>query len=110
MEYVSFENADLHYPAFSNWCDLSTVKIKNNGRYFKYDSWHKRLQLLGKEIEVWTDEHERKEAARFVKVYSVHAPTQQWYIVNLDDLKASYGKRVATKIVNILNHCFDKVT
>jgi uncharacterized protein YjbI with pentapeptide repeats len=103
MENVSFENADLHYPAFSNWCDLSTVKIKSDGRHFKYDNWYRRLQFLGKEIESWDDERQRNEGARFVKVYTVHAPTQEWYIVNLDDLEKSYGVDVARKIIDILN-------
>jgi len=101
MLNVSFEDADLCDPAFSNWCDLSTVKIKNNGRYFKYDNWHKRLLFLGKESELWDDEHQRNEAARFVKVYSVHAPTQEWNIINLDDLEKHYGgKEVALKIID----------
>ncbi len=104
MLNVSFENADLRDPAFSNGCDLSTVKIKRNGRYFKYDDWHQRLQYLREEIEAWDDEHQRNEAARFVKVYSVHAPTQEWDIVNLDDLEKSYGgSEVAQKIINVLN-------
>jgi fluoroquinolone resistance protein len=103
MENVSFENADLHYPAFSNWCDLSTVKIKNDGKHFKYDNWYQRLQFLGKEIESWDDEHQRNRAAKFVKVYSVHAPTQEWNIVNLNDLQKPYGTDVASKIIDILD-------
>ena len=47
------------------------------------------------------DEHQRNEAARFVKVYSVHAPTQEWNIINLDDLEKHYGgKEVAIKIID----------
>lgn len=104
MLNVSFENAELHYPAFSNWCDLSTVKIKNDGRHFKYDSWCNRLQFLSKEIESWDDDDQRNQAAKFVKVYSVHAPTQEWDIVNLHDLERSFGGReIAQKIINALN-------
>jgi|CXWL01.1.fsa_nt_gi uncharacterized protein YjbI with pentapeptide repeats len=104
MDNVSFENADLRNPAFSDGCDLTTVKVKNDGRHFKFDNWLKRLQFLEKEIENWEDGHHKNEAAIFVKVYLVHAPKQDWNIINLEDLERSYGGAdVAHKIIGILN-------
>jgi len=104
MLNVSFENADLRDLTFSDGCDLSTVTLKNNGKYFRYDRWLKRLQFLGKEIAYWEDERLRNEAARFVKVSLVHAQKQDWKILSLDDLERSYGGvEVAHKIIEILN-------
>ncbi len=104
MLNVSFENADLRHLTFSNGCDLSTVKIKNNGRYLKYDDWYGRLQFLRKEIESWDNEHQKSEAAKFLTVSLVHAPTQNWEILNLDDWEEFYrGKEVPAKIIETLN-------
>ncbi|MEP6848845.1 MAG: pentapeptide repeat-containing protein [Acidobacteriota bacterium] len=106
MKNVSFENADLKNLTFSNGCDLSTVTIKNNGRYFKYDNWYKRLQFLSKEIESWDDESQRNQAAKFLKISMVHAPTQDWEILSLDDWeKFLGGTEVTRKIVVFLNSC-----
>jgi fluoroquinolone resistance protein len=104
MLNVSSENADLRNLTFSNGCDLSTVKVKNNGRYFKYDDWYQRLQFLSKEMELWDDQKQRNEAAKFLKVSMVHAATQDWEILNLDDWEDFYGGReVISKIVESLN-------
>lgn len=104
MENVSFEKADLIDLTISDGCDLSTVKLRTNGRYFKYDNWLKRLQYLKKELENWEDEYLRIQADRYVKVGLVHAQKQDWKILNLDDLERSYGgSEVARMIVGTLN-------
>lgn len=104
MENVSFENADLRDLTFSNGCDLSTVTIKKNGRYFKFDNWYKRLQFLSNEIELWDDESQRNEAEKFLKITMVHAPTQDWEILNLDDWEKYCGRQdIVQRIVNCLN-------
>lgn len=104
MLNVSFEKADLKDITFSNGCDLSTVKIKDNGRYFKYDNWYQRLQFLAQEVELWDDERQRNDVAKFLKVSMVHAPTQDWEILSLDDWEKFYGGgEVVAKIVETLN-------
>jgi len=103
MLNVSFENADLVDLTISDGCDLSTVKLKNNGRYFKYDRWLVRLQFLESEIACWENEHHKRQADKFVSVSMVHAQKQDWEILNLDDLEKHYGgKDVATKIIDSL--------
>jgi hypothetical protein len=102
MKNLSFEKADLRNPTFSDNCDLSTVKIKNNNRYYKYDNWNKRLQFLKLDIDSWEDE-DRKEAEIFFNTYSVHAKNQDWFLINMDDIDRDYGIRVAAKIVERLN-------
>jgi uncharacterized protein YjbI with pentapeptide repeats len=104
MLNVSFENAELRNLTFSNGCDLSSVKIKNNGRYFKYGNWYQRLRLLEKESATWSDENQKSNVARFVRVFSVHAQTQDWEILSLADLEEFYGgAHVAQRIVDCLN-------
>lgn len=102
MKNVSFEKADLRDPTFSDDCDLTFVKIKNNNRYYKYDNWNKRLQFLKHSIDFWDDE-ESKEAEIFFNTYSVHAKNQDWFIINMDDLERDYGIKVTAKIVERLN-------
>lgn len=104
MENVSFVNADLIDMTVSDGCDLSTVKLKNDGKYFKYDNWPERLHFLEREIGTWNNEHHKKEAQTFVKVGMVHAKKQDWKILNLDDLENYYGGvEVAHKIIDTLN-------
>ena len=102
MKNVSFENAELNDLTFSDDCDLSTVKIRNTNCY-KYDNWDERLQFLKSKINNWDNQNEKKEAERFVWVYSVHSKNQKWYIINVDDIIRMFGKQVAVKIVGILN-------
>ena len=104
MENVSFENADLIDLTISDGCDLSTVKLKNNGRYFKFDRWLDRLRALEKAIATWEDGNSKKEADRFVKVSLIHAQNQDWEILNLDDLEKHYGGiETSKKILDVLS-------
>jgi fluoroquinolone resistance protein len=104
MENVSFENADLIDLTVSDGCDLSTVRLKKNGKYFKYDNWLKRLKVLEREIETWGTGEQKREAEKYVKVSMVHAQKQEWKILNLEDLERHYGGRTtARRIVDVLN-------
>ncbi len=102
MKNVSFEKAELKYLTFSDNCDLSSVRIKNDGKHYKYDRWGKRLEFLKSAIGNW-EEEERKEAEIFADVHLVHAKNQQWYIINREDEEISYGKELAIKIIDQLN-------
>jgi len=102
MKNVSFEKAELKDLTFSDNCDLSSVRIKNNDKYYKYNHWEKRLEFLKSEISNW-EEKEKKEAEIFSDVHLVHAKSQQWYIINREDMERNYGKEVAVKIINKLN-------
>lgn len=104
MLNVSFENADLVDLTISDGCDLSTVRLKENGRYVKYDNWLKRLQFLEKAAASWADSDAQENAERFAWVGMVHAKKQDWNILNLDDLEKSYGgSEVARTIIDTLN-------
>ncbi len=104
MLNVSFENADLIDLTISDGCDLSTVKLKDNGKLLRYDDWFRRVQFLEKQLEAWDGELQKNEATRFVYVAKVHAQHQKWAIVNIDDLDRHFGGlEVARKIIDTLN-------
>ena len=72
MKNVSFEEAVLEYPTFSNNCDLSSVKLPKTGNYKFFDFWEKRLEHLYSKANQWS-KNEQKEAEIFAKVRLVHA-------------------------------------
>ncbi|MRG44328.1 hypothetical protein GFS24_04345 [Chitinophaga sp. SYP-B3965] len=102
MKNVSFEKAELIYTTFSNNCDLSSVIINNNGKYHKYNNWKKRLEYMVLDIGE-LDAKERAGIENFSIVYSLHAETQDWYIINIEDLEGEYGISIALRIINLLN-------
>lgn len=103
MENVSFENADLFGLTISDGCDLSTVRLKDNGKYSKFDKWLKRLQFLEKAVATWDDPYAKKEAEGFTWVSMVHAKKQDWDILNVADLEKQYGGvETARKIIDTL--------
>ena len=104
MFNVSFEDAELIDLTISDGCDLSTVKLKNSGRYVKFDHWLKRLQFLERNLSNWDNEQFKLEASRFVRVSMVHAQKQDWKIISLDDLEKHYGSGdIARKIIDVLS-------
>lgn len=102
MKDVSFEGADFRDLTFSDYCDLSTVKMKKSDIYYKFNQWKERLLFLKSNIHDWP-EKDKKEANIFVSIYMVHAQKQEWYIINIEDIERDYGKDIAFKIVNKLN-------
>lgn len=103
MKNVSFEKADLIDLTFSNKCDLSSVKLRENGRYRKYNKWDERLNLLKEKLVIW-EINEQKEAEIFISSSLVHAKSQDWIIISLDDLERNHGITVATKIINEMDN------
>ncbi|WP_158960975.1 pentapeptide repeat-containing protein [Myroides fluvii] len=102
MKNVSFEKAYFRDLTFSDNCDLSTVKIKNFDKYYRFNRWKERLLFLESNIHNWS-EKEKYEAGVFVSIYMVHAQNQDWYIFNIEDVERDYGKEVAFKIINKLS-------
>lgn len=101
MKNVSFEKADLIDVTFSNECDLSSIIVPNNGKYFVFNNWDQRLLKLKNSVTNWP-EKQKKEAEIFANSYLVHSKTQDWYIINTDDVVRYCGEDLATKIINEL--------
>lgn len=102
MKNVSFEKAELRDITFSNNCNLSTVRVNNNSKYYIFNIWEKRLKFLLSGVCEWSIQ-ERKEVDIFVNTHLVHAKTQEWNIINIDDLERDYGINIALKIIYNLN-------
>ncbi len=103
MENVSLEKVDLIDLTFSNNCDLSTVKLNNNGSYLKFDKWLRRLDFL-QERSIIFSEDERERVLFFVKIFRSHALSQDWYILNINDVaRDCESETLAFKIIQILS-------
>ncbi len=103
MLNVSFEKAELRDVTFSDSCNLSTIRLKNDNSHLRYGKWNKRLQKLASEVFSWENKEEKKEAEIFVNTYLVHANNQDWNIINIYDLERDYGRKVALRIIEGLN-------
>ena len=98
MENVSFKDATLTYVMYTNNCDLSTIRIPNTGNYQLFDNWKSRLEKTIYEINTWSPE-EKKEAESFMKYYLIHAITQDWYLINVEDLQEELGIEITERII-----------
>jgi hypothetical protein len=87
--------------AFSHGCDLSTVIPPEEGEYRVFDRWKPRLDRLAEEVCDWP-EKERMVGELFCKVYLIQAPTQDWFLMGLDDLVERNGEKSARMIWNSL--------
>jgi fluoroquinolone resistance protein len=94
MVEVSFENASLRAVTFSNDCDLSSVFPPTDGRHALVDGWRGKLTDLELQCGSWP-EHQRKAALAFASTNLVHAQTQNWSIINRDDLENEFGEETA---------------
>ena len=97
MIEVSFENATLHDVTFSNQCDLSSVYPPTDGHHALVGNWLQKLLLLQAKAESWPHD-QRKAGVAFATTNLVHARTQDWFILNRDDLESEFGNEVATLI------------
>lgn len=97
MIEVSFESATLHDVTFSNNCDLSSVRLPNNGRYALVTKWPQKLLNLQAESTDWPT-NDRKIASTFAETNLVHARTQNWFILNRDELEGEFGDEMASRI------------
>ncbi len=102
MKNVSFAGAELELVAFSNDCDLTTVVLPEQGEYRKYDRWARRLLRLKDEANGW-EEPDRKEGQFFVQVTMPHAQTQEWMIVNVDDVRKHIAPHATERIIESLD-------
>ncbi|WP_430909125.1 pentapeptide repeat-containing protein [Maribacter sp. 2-571] len=99
MLNVSFEEAELEYPTFSNNCDLSTIRLPKKGNYHLFDKWPERLTFLKGEIESWP-EMEKKDAMDFIEAHMVHAKTQPWYAIGGRELEEDYKNLIWPKLID----------
>lgn len=102
MKNVSFEEAILEGVNFSNECDLSNVQIPKTGRYQIFDNWASRLKKLKTKIGGWPM-LQRMEAEIFTDSYLVHAKTQDWFLINIEEIEQGFGVDVAQNIITVLN-------
>jgi len=102
MRNVSFSGAILEGVNFSNGCDLSTVQLPISNNYMLFNNWKKRLEHLKEVIQKWSTS-QRKEADIFTNSFLVHAKTQDWFIVNIEELHRDFGVDVASNIIIELN-------
>lgn len=104
MRNVSFEKAQLWGLTLSNDCDLSTIRMPLEGNYRLYSAWKQRLERLQEAISSWPlGAEERKEATISVRSYLVHAKHQDWFLLNVDELREEVGDILAGKFLAILD-------
>ncbi|CAN5911157.1 hypothetical protein BH11VER1_BH11VER1_13620 [soil metagenome] len=97
MAEVSFESAALRDVTFSNGCDLSSVRPPNDGHHVLVAQWSEKLQNLQNQSFSWS-ENQRKAASAFASTNLVHARTQDWFILNRDDLETEFGDDISGRI------------
>jgi uncharacterized protein YjbI with pentapeptide repeats len=102
MKNVSFEKAILEGVNFSNNCDLSTIKKPITGNYKIFSRWLERLKRLKNKIIEFPEE-QRREVEIFAKSYLIHAKTQDWFLLNIEEEQKDFGKNIVNKIITILN-------
>ena len=98
MVEVSFESATLRGVTFSNHCDLSSVRLPNDGRHTLIADWSQKLLNFQAQLAGWPDS-QRKAASAYAATNLVHARTQDWFILNRDDLENEFGAEVACRIL-----------
>jgi uncharacterized protein YjbI with pentapeptide repeats len=86
MKNVSFSEASLIDVSFRNHCNLSTVILPIEGAYYLFNDYYERysrvLQILeNSELE------DKEDAIIYTKVHLMMAQNQNWYILNIENLK-----------------------
>ncbi len=97
MKNVSFNRAKLEFVNFSNNCNLSSILLPENSDYLIISNWRDFLNYLSTKKNDLS-ENDKRELEIFIKVYSVHAKTQNENIVNYRDFIKEYGESVANYI------------
>lgn len=98
MLHVSLSDAELKWVTFSNHCDLSTVELPTDGKHLLYDRWESRLDEVKRSIESW-QESDRLVAANYLRTFQAHAKSQEWYIVNSDEIVEQLGGELGQKLI-----------
>lgn len=97
MTEVSFESACLRDVTFSNGCDLASVMLPSDGHHKLIAQWPEKLGNLRNVAQSWPAVAS-KAASAFAATNMVHARTQDWFILNSDDLTDEFGSEVADLI------------
>ena len=100
---VSFEDAELLEMTYTMECDLSKAVLPQNGRYYKFEHWKERLEHVASIVSTWPESEERKKILFYVEVYSHHAVSQSWMILNLDEYIKLMGEDAAMKYIELLS-------
>ncbi|UUC44158.1 pentapeptide repeat-containing protein [Flavobacterium cerinum] len=103
MKNVSFEHAELIDLTISDNCDLSTVKVPDDGNYLLLGNWKTRLERLDFCLESLTD-NDKIRLQLFIDVKKRFTHNQDWMILNKEELEKRYGLTVALVIFNELSH------
>lgn len=94
MTDVSFESACLRDVTFSNGCNLASVKPPTDGHHELIARWPEKLKDLQGRAQGWPSAASNAANA-FAATNLVHARTQDWFILNRDDLDDEFGSEVA---------------
>lgn len=94
MVEVSFESACLRDVTFSNTCDLASVKPPADGHHELIAQWPEKLRDLQEQAQNWPAAVS-KAATAIAATNLVHARTQDWFILNRDDLEDEFGGEIA---------------
>ena len=101
MKEVSFRDAELIRVTFSNECDLSTIELPRSGNYKLFENWDERLNYVKATIDKLPRD-QREKAELFVKVHKVHSVTQDWYLLNVDEVRQEFGTAAGESIITVL--------
>ena len=98
MAGVSFAQADLWDPTFSDNCPLSSVILPQDGQHCFFDRWQERLQAALKVVEAW----DHRRAYNCVASYLPHASKQSEYILSRRQLMRELGDELGDKLFDTL--------
>ncbi|MFN8395773.1 MAG: pentapeptide repeat-containing protein [Bacteroidia bacterium] len=99
MLNVSFADAEVIGGTFSDGCDLSTILLPQKGNYRLYSGWRQRLERLPSIYENWPP-MEKREADIFMHSHLSHAIRQDWYLLNVDQMRKEYGQELFDKLLH----------
>lgn len=101
MANVDFSEATLWHVDFSNACDLSSVKLPNDGQHYLFNDWHSRLSALSKAVLLWPEDQLR-EANVFLRVHLRLSASQPHQILNRECMVAEFGEVVTDRLISTL--------
>lgn len=97
MAEVSFESACLRDVTFSDGCNLASVKPPTDRHHALIAQWPEKIRNLQELAQGWPA-GAQQAATAFAITNLVHARTQDWFILNRDDLEDEFGIEVAALI------------
>lgn len=101
MDHVSFTDALLWDPTFSDNCDLSTVAPPLDGKHIVVSGFREGLMRVVNAKAKWQGPV-REKADLFCEVFRTHSLTQDWYIFNIENERERYGP-AADPVLRILS-------